>query len=116
MISCNTSMVSGQRGAKQRTTALAGQLQPAINNFMIDERTSHEMESGRGHQPVYHNIQVEPYFHKQDMEIESGYPSESDAQATSTNKYSGRPMDYDSLNESKISILPPIIKVRAEQD
>ena len=50
------------------------------------------------------------------MEIESGYPSESDAQATSTNKYSGRPMDYDSLNESKISILPPIIKVRAEQD
>ena len=49
MISCNTSMVSGQRGAKQRTAALAGQLQPAINNFMIDERTSHEMESGRGH-------------------------------------------------------------------
>ena len=59
------------------------------------------------------------------MEIESGYPSESDAQAS---KYSGRNttaatgnnagnggMD-DSLNESKISIMPPIIKVRAEQD
>lgn len=67
-------MVSGQRGKQQRAAALAGQLQPAINNFMIDERNE------APHQPVYHhNVQVEPYFHKQDMEIESGYPSESDA-------------------------------------
>ena len=48
------------------------------------------------------------------MEIESGYPSESDAQATSLNKY-GRPVEYDPLNESKISFAP-LLKVRALQD
>lgn len=52
------------------------------------------------------------------MEIESGYPSESEAQATQANKQhgTGRPMEYDSLNESKLSIVPSIMKVRAEQD
>ena len=58
---------------------------------------------------------TQPYFQKNEMEIESGYPSESDAQATSLNKY-GRPMEtYDPLNESKLSYAP-LLKVRALQD
>ena len=56
----------------------------------------------------------QPYFHKHEMEIESGYPSENDAQATSLNKYR-RPVEYDPLNESKISFAP-LLKVRAQQD
>jgi hypothetical protein len=44
---------------------------------------------------------LNPYFHKHEMEIESGYPSESDAQATAINKY-GRP-EQELLNESKLT-------------
>ena len=46
--------------------------------------------------------QLNPYFHKHEMEIESGYPSESDAQATAINKY-GRCTEQELLNESKLT-------------
>ena len=49
------------------------------------------------------------------MEIESGYPSESDAQANPMQKY-GRPMEaYDPLNESKISFAP-LLREKPAQD
>jgi len=57
-----------------------------------------------------------PYFHKHEMEIESGYPSESDARAPHAEKYE-RPMidnhnmQLDALNESKISYTP-LVKAR----
>ena len=68
MISCDTSMVSGQRG-KLRAAAL----QPVINNFMENDQKSHLKDEADG------NKALAPYFHKHEMEIESGYPSESDA-------------------------------------
>ena len=40
--------------------------QPQMNNFMMMD------ESSRGNR-------ANPFFQKQDMEIESGYPSESEA-------------------------------------
>ena len=95
-------MVSGQRG-KQRSN---GGGAPAMNNFMADERNSPLKDETDGSRVP------QPYFHKHEMDIESGYPSESDAQATSLNKH-GRPKEtYDPLNESKISFAP-LLKVRA---
>lgn len=80
-----------------------------MNNFMADDRNSPLKDETDGSRVT------QPYFQKNEMEIESGYPSESDAQATSLNKY-GRPMEtYDPLNESKLSYAP-LLKVRALQD
>ena len=48
-------------------------MQPVINNFMESDQKSHLKDEADG------NKTHTPYFHKHDMEIESGYPSESDA-------------------------------------
>ena len=62
-------------------------------------------ESSRGNR-------ANPYFQKQDMEIESGYPSESEARvAKEKNMIETNTMQLDVLNESKISYAP-IIKAR----
>ena len=46
------------------------------NNFMMADGMKEETDKAA----------AEPYFHKHEMEIESGYPSESDAQAQAINK------------------------------
>ena len=40
-----------------------------------------------------------PFFEKNEMEIESGYPSESDAQASVINKYGRTIEQYDPISD-----------------
>ena len=99
-MSCNTSMVSGKHSRQVKGNQVLAQQQ--INNFMMDE-------SARG-------TRGNPYFQKQDMEIESGYPSESEARvAKEKNMIETNTMQLDVLNESKISYAP-MIKARVPQD
>ena len=112
MVSCNTSMVSGQRAKPTM-----------MNNFITSTGTPNTVEAGANQaSPV-----KQSFFGKNEMEIESGYPSESevhnrnhhpDADAAFYNHARGnRPMVestpmYDPLNESKLS-LATIARARA---
>lgn len=71
---------------------------------MIDDKTQNTTPRGQ-----------RPFFQKNEMEIESGYPSESDAQASVINKY-GRTVDqYDPICDSKLSYAT-LLKARAPQE
>ena len=61
-----------------------------------------------------------PFFHKHEMEIESGYPSESDAKTPINDKNERHILDssvekFEVMNESRISY-SPAIKARVPQD
>ena len=71
---------------------------------MVDEKTQNQTPRAQ-----------RPFFQKNEMEIESGYPSESDAQASAINKYGRAIEQYDPLNESKLSYAT-LLKARAPQD
>ena len=89
-------------------------LQPALNNFMTE---ASERKTSPPKDETHSGRTAQPYFHKQDMEIESGYPSESDAQATALNKYERPVPGYDPVNDSKLSYSTQhLAKVKAPQE
>ena len=91
MPSCNTSMVSGQRSA-QKASSRGQAAQAMVNNFMMADDPSPGKEA-----------QNRTFFGKQDVEIESGYPSESDAMPSAQKQQQAALYDNGADNESRIS-------------